>query len=171
MAETEGNLKIVNMYLDPIQWEMLGQKVGDRNRSAWIRQKIEEELRIPDDIELLEEEEAKLGRHLKTITTKREALESKQESVRETKGDLKTRMKKAMRMVRKNLKEPTRLQKKHGYKGYEFGKDKIKEIAHRYDIDYDELEREIIGRIEVRLIAFHDNKIVQTEQTSDSYNG
>lgn len=169
MVENRQKLKLKNIYIDPIQWDMLGEKVGSLNRSAWIRQRIDEELKVPDDPELLKAERIKQEKYLDTLKEKENRIISKREEIIENQGDLKTRMKRAMRRVRKNIKDNSIHTKTRNIERYEIGLDLLKEIGIKYEIDYEELQKEVIAKINVKFVRIHDVGITESGKSLSEY--
>lgn len=147
-------LKQKLISVDEKEWQELGRKVGPRNRSQWIRDKIHEAVKLPDTKTGLENEITTASSYLSNLQSELEKITSKEENEMKTLGDIEERVEKAIseagdlityaiskerdnngKMLRDDYNNPLKVKT--------IGKDQIKSLAELYKIDAEELEYKI----------------------------
>jgi hypothetical protein len=167
-------LKQKLISVDEEEWQQLGEKVGFRNRSQWIREQIHEMVKLPDTKEAIEQELDNLSSTTNRLIEKLETMEEKEYKEFKELGETEERFKKAMMAVKDSIKEmPSNKRDDYGQliKGPDgrllmeqvVGQDKIKEIAVTYKINEDELTTKIHEKFNIKLIKYHEGQYNQTQ--------
>jgi len=156
MAEKFEGMRIKPILLDVKEWEQLGEKVGEKGRSAWIRNAIHEEVKLPDDIKVLNVIEDDLFSQLERVQNRKASILEKQETAVKTIEEGKTVFETAVEECKKLIVEEHKQFKTKTIDRKELGIDIIEEQADLYQISKDDLE--------AKLRTIEDLKIIKTQK-------
>lgn len=135
------------IFLDIQEWEELGEKIGKRNRSDWIRQQIHEEVKIAEETEILEEQISQTESLLDKMKGKMEEIQQETQNKIDQMGNDEERLFKAFEEAETLARKQTKRLRRNDVPRPSIGLDQIQEIAERYMTDKNELEQMI--RIEL----------------------
>lgn len=169
LVDNMSKLVMKNIYIDPTDWELLGDKVGDRGRSDFIRRKIREEVCIPDDLEGLREERKKTEKKLDVIKSKEDKIMKTREEQISRLGEIGDREEQAKELINNILEENTKIAPENwsdellaerGQSRIEklISKKEIKEITDMLEIDFDNMLSWTESQTHVKIVKAKDEK-------------
>lgn len=169
LVDNMSRLVMKNIYIDPTDWELLGDKVGDRGRSDFIREKIREEVCIPDDLEGLAEERKKTEKKLDVIKSKEDKIMKTREEQISRLGEIGDREEQAKELINNILEENTKIAPENwsdellaerGQSRIEklISKKEIKEITDMLEIDFDNMLSWTESQTHVKIVKAKDEK-------------
>jgi len=169
LVDNMSKLVMKNIYIDPTDWELLGDKVGDRGRSDFIRRKIREEVCIPDELEGLREERKKTEKKLDVIKSKEDKIMKTREEQISRLGEIRDREEQAKELINNILEENTKIAPENwsdellaerGQSRIEklISKKEIKEITDMLEIDFDNMLSWTESQTHVKIVKAKDEK-------------
>ena len=151
------------IYLDIVEWEQLGEKIGKNARSQWIREQIHEMVKLPDEKAAIEQrlEETDLTRQ--KLKEKLSVIQQREQREFEELGNKSDRMDKAIREAEKLISKQKTINRETMDKVPMIGQDQIKEISENFKVDADDLLDILRAYEELEILKYgntgtHDTK-------------
>lgn len=158
-------LVLRQIYLDIVEWEQLGEKVGKNMRSQWIREQIHEMVKLPDERKALEEKLKQTDLMKQKLTDKLVDMNQREREELETLGNQSDRMDKAIKEADKIISTQTTLSKETKTHVPMIGLDQIKEISDNFKVNREELEDILRAYNELEILKYGG---AGTKETTDS---